>query len=141
MFRRPPDSRGAPAAPGRIRPYRRATRLTAPGPDGMMPPRERPPMERDRSRRSRPEFVAGGGKARVAPSARLWPMLLGVLLALVAAALTPASALAATRTWTGAAADGDWTEPANWGGLAPVAGDDLVFPAGALRLTNTNNFP
>ena len=30
--------------------------------------------------------------------------------------------------------------PANWGGTAPVAGDDLVFPAGAARLSNTNDF-
>ena len=46
----------------------------------------------------------------------------------------------ATRTWTGGGADNNWTTPANWGGTAPVAGDDLVFPAGAARLSNTNNF-
>ena len=47
---------------------------------------------------------------------------------------------AATRTWTGGGADNNWTTPANWGGTAPVAGDDLVFPGGAARLSNTNNF-
>ncbi len=49
------------------------------------------------------------------------------------------SILAATRTWTGAGGDNFWTTAANWGGTAPVAGDDLVFPSGAARLTNTNN--
>jgi len=29
----------------------------------------------------------------------------------------------------------------NWGGTAPVASDDLVFPAGAANPTNTNDFP
>ncbi|MDW8310379.1 MAG: hypothetical protein RMK20_13475, partial [Verrucomicrobiales bacterium] len=47
---------------------------------------------------------------------------------------------AATRTWTGAGANGFWTNAANWnGGLTvPVNGDGLVFPAGATRLANTN---
>lgn len=46
------------------------------------------------------------------------------------------------ETWTGAGADANWTTTANWrGGLAPVAGDLLVFPAGAARLANTNTFP
>ena len=31
--------------------------------------------------------------------------------------------------------------PGNWGGTAPVAGDDLVFPANALNTTNTNDLP
>ncbi len=59
-----------------------------------------------------------------------------------AVALTWAgSALAAIATWTGAGADANWMTAANWGGTAPSAGDDLVFPGGAARLTNTNNFP
>src|SRR5262249_39090087 len=29
---------------------------------------------------------------------------------------------------------------ANWGGTAPVAGDDLVFPVGTVGLRNTNDF-
>jgi fibronectin-binding autotransporter adhesin len=53
--------------------------------------------------------------------------------------LTPAL-FAATRTWTGTVS-GSWSNPANWGGTLPVAGDDLVFPAGALNTTNTNDFP
>jgi hypothetical protein len=35
--------------------------------------------------------------------------------------------MAATRTWTGAASD-LWSNPANWDGGVPAAGDDLIFP-------------
>jgi len=49
------------------------------------------------------------------------------------------SSFAATRTWTGGGGDDNWTTAANWGGTAPVAGDDLVF-AGTTRLTPNNNF-
>jgi len=45
-----------------------------------------------------------------------------LLLVLVTAPLT-----AATRTWTGTGS-GRWSDPANWDGGVPVAGDDLVFP-------------
>ena len=48
---------------------------------------------------------------------------------------------AAGATWTGGGADNNWTSAANWGGAAPVAGDDLIFPDGAARLSNTNDFP
>ena len=46
---------------------------------------------------------------------------------------------AAARTWTGGGADNNWSTPGNWGGTVPVAGDDLVFPGGAARLSNTND--
>jgi len=63
-------------------------------------------------------------------------------LGLVAfAILLSHSAQAVTRTWTGAGADDNWTTAANWGGTAPVAGDDLVFPGGTPRLTPNNDFP
>src|SRR5437762_2195246 len=48
---------------------------------------------------------------------------------------------ASTRTWSGAGPNNFWTNAANWGGTAPVAGDELVFPAGAARLSHSNNFP
>ena len=54
--------------------------------------------------------------------------------------LSASSALAATRTWTGTTS-GLWSVAANWGGTAPVAGDDLVFPSGASNPTNSNDFP
>jgi len=58
-------------------------------------------------------------------------------LALIGATAASAATL---RTWTGAGANALWNNPANWGGTAPNPGDDLVFPAGAARTTNTNNF-
>ncbi len=58
----------------------------------------------------------------------------------VAMAVAPVRAEASTRTWSGAGADNNWGTAANWaGGVSPVSGDDLVFPAGAARLTNSNN--
>ncbi len=45
---------------------------------------------------------------------------------------------AAVRTWTGAT-DSSWSNAGNWGGTAPVTGDDLVFPDGASNLSNTND--
>jgi autotransporter-associated beta strand protein len=46
-----------------------------------------------------------------------------------------------TRTWDGGGTNNNWTTPANWvGDVAPSQGDDLVFPAGAARSTNVNNF-
>jgi hypothetical protein len=46
-----------------------------------------------------------------------------ILLLLVSSPL-----MAATRTWTGTVSD-RWSNPANWGGVIPVAGDDLLFPS------------
>nr|MBA3936178.1 autotransporter-associated beta strand repeat-containing protein [Planctomycetota bacterium] len=46
---------------------------------------------------------------------------------------------AATSTWTGGGGDNNWTTAANWGGVAPVAGDALVF-AGSTRLTPNVDF-
>ena len=48
--------------------------------------------------------------------------------------------LLAVMTWDGSA-NALWSNPANWvGDVAPLAGDDLVFPGGAGNLTNTNDF-
>src|SRR5262245_25659001 len=50
----------------------------------------------------------------------------------------------AVATWDGGGSDNNWTTAANWAGdVAPTpnAGDILVFPAGAGRLTTTNDFP
>jgi fibronectin-binding autotransporter adhesin len=52
--------------------------------------------------------------------------------------------VSAVRTWDGGSAvNNNWTTKENWAGdLAPVAGDNLVFPADvSLRLANTNDFP
>src|ERR1700752_1990407 len=47
-----------------------------------------------------------------------------------------------SRTWDGGGTTNNWTEGANWSGdVAPGPGDALVFPAGAARLNNNNDFP
>jgi autotransporter-associated beta strand protein len=66
-------------------------------------------------------------------------------LALAALLVVPfagffADAQAATRTWTGATSV-LWSAPGNWGGVAPVAGDDLVFPDGTPNTANVNDYP
>jgi hypothetical protein len=72
-------------------------------------------------------------------------ILVGLLALVAASALSlagahPASA-ATSRRWTGAGADANWTNPANWMGGAPVAGDSLIFGDTGARRTNVNNFP
>ncbi len=53
--------------------------------------------------------------------------------------LMPGLIPAATLTWDGSS-DGYWFTAANWStGTRPQDGDDLVFPAGAAHLLNTNN--
>src|SRR5215207_10133456 len=48
----------------------------------------------------------------------------------------------AVATWDGGGSDNNWTTPANWiDDVAPQPGDNLTFPTGAARLTNTNDFP
>lgn len=48
-------------------------------------------------------------------------------------------AFAATRTWDGSTS-GAWSVASNWSGdVAPVTGDDLVFPSGTSNKSNTND--
>lgn len=63
--------------------------------------------------------------------------LAGAIVVLAFAAIA-SGAEAVTRTWTGAASN-LWSDPGNWGGTAPVAGDDLVFPTGASNTANSND--
>ncbi|HQR06509.1 MAG TPA: PKD domain-containing protein [Gemmatales bacterium] len=47
----------------------------------------------------------------------------------------------AVRIWDGGAVSNNWTNAKNWAGdIAPVAGDDLVFPSNAPDKTSDNNF-
>src|SRR5947207_3195980 len=50
--------------------------------------------------------------------------------------------LLATMLWSGASTvDSNWTTGANWvGGVAPQQDDSLVFPFGAGRQSNTDDF-
>lgn len=67
---------------------------------------------------------------------------MNLVVAVFVAASSTSPLLAATRVWTGAPATPPlWSNPANWGGVAPVAGDDLVFPTGTAFGTVTNDFP
>ena len=51
------------------------------------------------------------------------------------------NAFSAVRTWDGGGADNNWTTAANWeNDVAPVASDDLVFPAAAAQFSTNNNF-
>jgi hypothetical protein len=51
------------------------------------------------------------------------------------------NAFSAVKTWDGGGADANWTTPANWASdVAPVANDDLVFPATAAQFATNNNF-
>lgn len=51
------------------------------------------------------------------------------------------NAFSAVRTWDGGGANANWNTPANWvGDVAPIANDDLVFPAAAAQFTTNNNF-
>lgn len=44
--------------------------------------------------------------------------------------------------WDGGGGNSNWTTPANWAGdVAPVAGQELIFPAGVIQTTTNNNFP
>ena len=56
--------------------------------------------------------------------------------------LSSLNVFAAVRTWDGGGVDSNWQTAANWAGdVAPVAGDDLVFPAIAPQFSANNNFP
>jgi hypothetical protein len=68
---------------------------------------------------------------------------LSLWLALVLGGWTwPSVVIAATKVWTGAGADGNWTTAANWAtNVPPVAGDILVFPGLVAKKFATNNFP
>jgi hypothetical protein len=48
-----------------------------------------------------------------------------------------------THTWDGGSLVNNlWTTPENWvGDVAPSAGDNLIFPAGAAQLENVNDYP
>ena len=50
-------------------------------------------------------------------------------------------AFSATKTWDGGGADGNWNNALNWStDVAPVANDDLIFPAASAQFTTNNNF-
>src|SRR5205809_34241 len=70
---------------------------------------------------------------------KVFVLALVLSLSSLAAFAAPHS-FAATRTWTGAGSDTNMNTAANWGGTAPVAGDDLVFPANITNRVVVNNY-
>ncbi len=63
-------------------------------------------------------------------------ILITILLLFIGAG----SSLGAVKTWDGGGADDNWRTAANWiNDIAPVSGDDLVFPAVATKYTSSNN--
>jgi autotransporter-associated beta strand protein len=61
-----------------------------------------------------------------------------IFLALIC--LFSLNSFAAMKTWDGGGADDNWATAANWvGDIAPIVGDDLVFPANAAKFTTNNN--
>lgn len=68
---------------------------------------------------------------------------IAILLLLPALTFTLSNAGAAQKNWTGGSiVNSYWNLHANWAdGIAPAAGDSLVFQGVASRFTNTNNFP
>jgi autotransporter-associated beta strand protein len=62
-----------------------------------------------------------------------------LLLGATILATGQSASAASTRTWTGLGASNDWSDAANWDTGVPVAGDSLVFPAGASRKANDND--
>ena len=69
----------------------------------------------------------------ISVAARSWALAVFALIAVAAAGQ------AVTRTWSATPTNGNWSVGANWaGGIPPVAGDDLVFPATS-TIQSTNN--
>jgi len=62
-----------------------------------------------------------------------------ILILILSGLLT--DAYSATRTWAGASIDANWQTVTNWReNVAPVAGDDLVFPEADSQSASNNDF-
>ena len=68
-------------------------------------------------------------------------LLRRVLLQLALCCFVSSPLFAITRSWTGTA-NANWADPANWSPAGiPAPADSLIFPAGALHRTMTNDLP
>lgn len=64
-----------------------------------------------------------------------------LLLSFIVLFIFVASSKAATRIWDGGGANANWNTAANWvDDIAPVANDDLVFPATSAQFATNNNY-
>ena len=63
-----------------------------------------------------------------------------LLLCSLSAIFFVSNAFSAVKTWDGGGADNNWNTAANWlADVAPVANDDLVFPATSAQFATNNN--
>jgi hypothetical protein len=64
-------------------------------------------------------------------------------LTIGAGAVVTISPIVATRTWDGGSTENSlWTTAENWvGDVAPLPGDNLIFPEGVAQLESVNNYP
>jgi hypothetical protein len=67
----------------------------------------------------------------------MFPSLIRIVA--VCAGLFSVAGYSNTLSWSGAGANANWNNSANWGGGTPGNGDTLIFPGGAAKLLNTNN--
>jgi autotransporter-associated beta strand protein len=63
-----------------------------------------------------------------------------IIILLATILLFTINGFAAVKTWDGGGADNNWSTAANWvGDVAPVVGDDLIFPVNAAKFSTVNN--
>ncbi|HXH68778.1 MAG TPA: VCBS repeat-containing protein [Pyrinomonadaceae bacterium] len=63
-----------------------------------------------------------------------------IIIFLAVICLFSINSFAAVKTWDGGGADDNWGTAANWvGDIAPVVGDDLIFPVNAAKFSTNNN--
>jgi hypothetical protein len=64
-----------------------------------------------------------------------------IFLIILFLSIFSSNVFSAVKTWDGGGADANWQAAANWvGDVAPVANDDLVFPASSAQFATNNNF-
>src|SRR5687768_10537619 len=69
-------------------------------------------------------------------------MIMRTLFLVFIVTIASINTFSAVRTWDGGGPDANWQTAANWlGDVAPVANDDLIFPAVATQFSTNNNFP
>jgi autotransporter-associated beta strand protein len=63
-----------------------------------------------------------------------------IIILLATICLFSVNSFAVVKTWDGGGIDDNWATAANWvGDVAPVSGDDLVFPVNAAKFSTNNN--
>jgi len=80
------------------------------------------------------------GARRLHPCTARRALVVPMMVALVLLLSSASYAIPPTKTWSATPGSGNWSAAANWvGGVAPVAGDTLVFPASSTTKAMTND--